>query len=961
MPAITQILRARQRRKKKYNATTVRRSGLGCAMAISILSTVTFVAITIYFALLSRDLPAIETLPLLLQPPDGLLLQPTRFYDRDGQHILVELENPAIKERSYVSLGDKETLPQELIATTIAILDPNFWNHSGFNIPDRQSAAPKTLAQRLAQDLLLWNEQPGLRRDMRETVLAAQMTHKFGREQVLEWYLNSAYYGNMVYGAASAAEVYFGKTVDEINLTEAAILASVAKSPTINPFDAPDVVIQRAEDIIESLHAQGMISADEQRSANTFEPTFQKPIQSEKNIAPAFTNLVWEQLSPLIPFQRLERGGFVITTTLDYDLQQQSICTTDIYLSQLSGIESSVVDCEAYRLLPAQAFSNNASSENLAANTIILDQLNGQILALVGETTPGLDPAHLPGHAPGSLLTPFVYLTAFTRGFNPASMLWDIPTLFNEEINELANPATEFKGPIRLRQALANDYLVPALTTMIQIGAENVWRTIDQFNVTLSSPENTNSQIPECSSCQLLFSGGEVTLLEMVQAFGILGNQGIFAGFVNSHGESLELDSKTILRVSDTQGKEWLTDQNPEVQPIISAQLSYLMNHILSDESARWESLGHPNPLEIGRPVAVKLGQTSSGDDVWTIGYTPQLTVGVWLGKTDSFEGENLSPRIAAALWHAITKYASLDQPADVWRAPLGIITMVVCDPSGMLPSADCPTVVSDVFLSGHEPTQVDTLYRKYQINRETGRLATVFTPPELIEEHIFLMVPPEASQWAGQVGLETPPETYDVIYAPNPSPEAQISSPIIFDNLKGEIEIEGSAFGDDFVSYRVQVGQGLNPQNWLAISEDITTPIISGTLTSWDTTSLNGLYAIQLIVVRDEQKVDTTTIQATIDNTPPEVTIAYPEQNQSFEYQPANPITFQIQVSDNVGLNTVEYYLNEKLIEIQTQPPFAFPWEQSLGEHTLTIEVEDLAGNVSTKSINFHVMPHKH
>jgi membrane carboxypeptidase/penicillin-binding protein len=958
MPDITQILRARQRRQEKYDTTSIRRSGLGCAMLVSILTSVAFVAITILFSSLGRDLPSIENLPLLLLPPDGLLLKPTRFYDRDGQHILIELENPLIKERQYIPINGSETsLPEELIQATVATLDPSFWTHPGID----PFAKQPSITQHLAQDLLLWDEEAGLRRDLRGRILAIQITYQYGRQKVLEWYLNSAYYGNRIYGASSAAEVYFAKNVADLSLAEAAILASVADSPTINPFDAPDVVTERGNAVIEVMFAQELISEDERNAAKDETPIFREKPKSDEDIAPAFINLVWEQLAHLIPFQRLERGGFEVITTLDFDLQQQASCTTEIYISQIVGTQHSTDDCAAARLLPAQTLTSEVITQDLVSNTVILDPLNGQILAMVGDTTPGLDPAHLPGHAPGSLLTPFVYLTAFTRGFNPASLMWDIPTLFSEEINHTNNPGEKYLGPIRLRQALANDYLIPTLATMNQIGAENIWRTVDQFNISWSSQNTASTQNLECPDCQYLWSGGEVTLLEMSQAYGILSNQGNFVGLVNANQDNAALDSVTILRVSDTHGEEWLVNQVPDVQPVTSSQLAYLMNHILSDESARWESLGHPNPLEIGRPVAAKIGQTTSGEDSWTIGYTPQLVVGVWMGKADSLESGEVNPKNAAALWHAIMQYSTRDLPADTWQAPLGINTLTVCDPSGMLPSADCPAVVSEIFLSGHEPTQVDTLYRKYQINRETGRLATVFTPLELIEEKIFMLVPPEASQWAQQVGLETPPETYDVIYTPNPSPQAQITFPQIFSNLKGEVNIEGSAFGEDFVSYRLQVGKGLNPQNWLAISEDITSPVIDGLLTAWDTTQLDGLYAVKLIIVRADQKVETTTIQVTVDNQPPEIAIAYPEANQVFEFQQGVPITFQIQVADNLGLELVEYILDNTVIDTQSQPPFALPWLPMLGEHTMSIRAKDLAGNENTQSLEFHIREPKH
>ena len=169
-------------------------------------------------------------------------------------------------------------------------------------------------------------------------------------------------------------------------------------------------------------------------------------------------------------------------------------------------------------------------------------------------------------------------------------------------------------------------------------------------------------------------------------------------------------------------------------------------------------------------------------------------------------------------------------------------------------------------------------------------------------------------------------------------------------------MSIQGNALGTDFRSYRLQVGEGLNPQNWLAITDEITTPVSNGHLGSWDTSGFNGLYAIQLIVVRSEQRVDTDTIQVTIDNQPPDVSIPYPEDGQTFDYQASVPITFQIQVSDNLGLALVEYHINDILIETQTQPPFAFPWLPEIGKHTLLVKAYDLAGNQISNSVAFSV-----
>jgi hypothetical protein len=249
-----------------------------------------------------------------------------------------------------------------------------------------------------------------------------------------------------------------------------------------------------------------------------------------------------------------------------------------------------------------------------------------------------------------------------------------------------------------------------------------------------------------------------------------------------------------------------------------------------------------------------------------------------------------------------------------------------------MLPTRDCPLIVNEVFLSGHEPTQLDTLYRAYQVNRETGRLATVFTPPELIEERIYLIVPPDAMSWAQESGFLTPPQSYDAIHAPTPPPDAQITRPAMFTAVAGEVTIEGSASGNEFVSYRLQVGEGLNPKSWFVIGDDIATPADHDVLGIWDTSSLNGLYAIQLIVVREQQHVDTTTIQVTID------------------------ITFQVQATDNLQIEQVSFYIDEQLTATQNQPPFALPWSTRIGTHRLRVEATDLAGNRHQDEIVFTI-----
>jgi membrane carboxypeptidase/penicillin-binding protein len=966
MPSVPQIIKIRQSRHHKERELLTSRHGLGISFTFMLLVALILIAVPLIYANLIQDLPSLETLPLLVEPPDGLLLRPTQFYDRSGQHVLLDVQNPAVDQRRYLpfsSAENGEKLSSALVDATIAIVDPTFWDHPGYSMEGLQEGRSTTIAQRLVAELLMGNETPGLRRALRERLLAWQITQNYGREKVIEWYLNSVYYGNLAYGADAAAQVYFGKSAADLDLAEAAILTVAAESPAVNPHDAPEEARKRMGVVLEAMLSQKLINAEEAEMAQNEQLQFRPPVQVENQLAPAYTNLVWEQLADHFDLALLERGGYRIITTLDYELQIQADCAVKVHLARLKGqpANDTTIDgsqCQAARLLPTLPQSQ-APPTGLAANVVVLDPLTGQILAMVGDSQQGLDPAHLPGRPPGSMLTPFIYLTAFTRGFSPASLVWDIPLEQFDFTTNILNPETEFQGPMRLRTALANDYLSPAIQTMLQIGPESIWRTTQQVGLNSLAAEST-AMPSACQGCELLFTGGEVTLLKLVQAYSTFANQGLLVGNpqAGTEGEPLRpLDAITLMNVSTIHGEQELVASAPESRPVITPQLAYLITHILSDESAHWRSLGHPNPLEIGRTAGVKMGTTANQQDTWTLGFTPQLVIGVWAGveAADSPGAGPVSPLVSAALWHAIIQYATRNLPPTEWQMPAGISTIEVCDPSGMLPTRYCPTVVSEIFLNGTEPSQYDTLYQAFQINRETGRLATVFTPPELIDERVYMIIPAIASAWASQSELATPPKAYDVITQPEGAADANIELPEIFANVKGDVAIRGTASGEDFISYRLQVGQGLNPQSWIQISEDIESPVENGILATWETSDLNGLYAVQLIVLRASQRVDTITIQVTVDNESPQVSIPYPEAGQFFTEDP-DRITFQAQASDNIGLAAVEFYVNDQLVIRQTQPPFAIPWQASTGRFTLKVVAIDFAGNESEASVEFAV-----
>jgi hypothetical protein len=312
---------------------------------------------------------------------------------------------------------------------------------------------------------------------------------------------------------------------------------------------------------------------------------------------------------------------------------------------------------------------------------------------------------------------------------------------------------------------------------------------------------------------------------------------------------------------------------------------------------------------------------------------------------------------MSAGLWHAVMQYASSQMPVQDFPIPTGINVVQVCDPSGMLPSPLCPAVVQEVFLSGNEPAQIDNLYQKYSINRETGLLATIFTPSDMVEEKVYLVVPPEAAAWAKEAGLPMPPDTYDNIFAPPPSSgDVQFTKPQMFDQVGGVIKLMGSAQGDSFSYYRLQVGKGLNPQQWIQIGEDVNNSVNEELLGTWDTTGLEGLYVVKLLVVRQDQRVDQAILQVTIDNTKPQVEILAPKEDELFTYQQSETIVMNVSASDNLILERVEFYVDDTLESTLLEPPFIILWPAQMGGHTLEVKVYDLAGNQNEAAISFTV-----
>lgn len=960
MANLLPILRNRRRRQAAARRSPLVPLAWTMTFIFSAAIAIAVIGAALGLFVVNRDVPPLETLPRLIEPPYGLIYHPTEIFDRSGKNLLIRLENPAAKDKQYLLFDDEksEHLPPILGEAAVATTDADFWTHPGVTRLSLTSPRPLTIAERLVDQFLLADQPPGLLKTIRQKWLALLITGRYGRQRILEWYLNSANYGRLAYGADAAARVYLGKPASRLNLAEIALLAALTQAPALNPIDSPDAAIERQQGIIHLLREKGIITPSESETALETRMSFQEPLDWPYSHAAVFTQYAIRQLVDLMGWERLERGGMDIITTLDVAIQSQAACLTQTHLNHMKGTGAGAVrevnTCEAARLLPTLPSSSDVNSaQDLAADLAVLDVRTGQILALHAQHPPVWESSIQEGRPAGSLLTPLVYLAGFTRGYTPATLVWDVPQ--SNPASPIPHYEKTYDGPLRLRNALANDILAPAAEIFSQIGSEEISRHFQQLGITPSEMENDH---PE----KIIWEGGRFRLIELLHAYAAIANQGFLAGqYFAGPGEyrntqyPAPLKPNAILSVTDIDNQVWLDWSAPQTKAVLSPELAYLVTNILGDEPARWKSFGHPNPLEIDRPAGVKIGRTNSGEDAWTIGYTPGLAAAVWIGVQ---EGQEKLPAMAAApLWNAIMRYANQDAPVT-WMPPQGVHAVQVCDPSGMLPTTHCPNIVREVFLRGTEPAQKDTLFYPVQVDVETGRLATTYTDLDAIDDKTYMRFPDKASSWAIQAGLSFPPAVYDTLVFPgSQAADVRIERPDRYDYVRGLVEISGTAAIDDFASYHIKAGRGLNPSEWLNIGEPGRTPIRAGKLAEWDTRGLNGTYVLELMVEDGQKRITTSSQLVTVDNKPPIMDIEYPSQGQVIEISTGEDLVFQVSAADEIGIASLSFSIGEREIRTIRQPPYVCPWRGKPGSYTLAVQATDLAGNIREKRITFVIL----
>lgn len=621
----------------------------------------------------------------------------TQIFDRNG-NLLYEIY--ADQNRTPVKI---DSLPPHVLQATISIEDKNFYRHLGVDLSGIARAAYKnfsgerleggsTITQQLIKMTLL-NPKRTLARKIREALLAIATELIYSKKQILEMYLNHAPYGGTAYGIEQAAKLYFDKSAKDLSLSEASLLAGLPQAPTTySPFGIhPENAKDRQLSVLRRMREDGYITSKLEEQAASAELTF-----SSSNIsieAPHFVLWVKDLLEKQFGQKTVELEGLRVTTTLDLSTQNMAQLAVTTEVDKLSSLR----------------VGNGAA--------LVTNPQTGEILAMVGskdyfgKNNDGNVNITIRSRQPGSSIKPIMYASGFSTGkFTPSTMWIDTPTCFkvpNQPDYCPKNYDGQSHGPVQARYALGNSYNIPAVKSLSYIGLEDMIATASAMGISTFTD-------PSRYGLSLTLGGGEVTMLDMATAFGTLANNG------------MNIPLNPFLKIEDYRGKIFF--QGPENNSVraIPAPAAYLISHILSDNNARTAAFGPTSKLVIpNQVVSVKTGTTNDLRDNWTLGYTPERLVAVWVGNNNNKPmNQALVSGVtgAAPIWHQIMSQILKDRKPSWPEKPDGIVSKDVCVLTGLLPTPEnlCDTR-QELFWDQHLPQNNIAVNRDIWIRKDTG------------------------------------------------------------------------------------------------------------------------------------------------------------------------------------------------------------------------------------------------
>lgn len=736
---------------------------MGSFLAVFILG------IAITFAVVVRELP--NPKQLSNRPID----QSTKIVDRNGNLI-------------YNFFGDQnrtlltaDQISDNIKDATVALEDATFYEHSGFALKGISRAVVcrvtkscvagggSTITQQYVKLALLNDTSQTLTRKIKDLFLAIEVEQVYSKEEILTGYLNEISYGGNIYGIEAASQSYFGKTAKDLSLAEAATLASIPQRPAYySPYGSHlDALFARKDYTLDRMASVGMITQEEADAAKKEAPNVENPNFTKKQglIAPHFAFYVRQQLLAFMEGDsqqaelKLDTAGYTVTTSLDLETQKLA--------------ESIVTD-----MGPAVVKDWGASNAALTA----VDPKTGEVIAMVGSIDYTDSKSGNTNFAnallqPGSSFKPIVYATAFDKDHkhSPASITYDLQTDFGGGYIP-QNYNGKFNGPVTNRNALAQSLNIPAVKNLALVGVSDAIATAEKLGISSLTAK------PGDYGLSLVLGAGEVRPVEMANAYGAFSNGGIHH------------DLRPILKI-EKDGKVIKDFTQDEGTQVIEPQVAYQITSILSDNNARTPVFGSKSKLTLAdRPVAAKSGTTNSNRDGWTVGFTPQISVAVWVGNNEA--GKTMKKGadgsvVAAPIWNRFMREYLKGKPVEQFARPDGLTELTVDKLSGKLPNDQSPPDqrITDIFAEWQIPKESDDVHIKVQIDKTTGKLATALTPADNIETRYYIRVHSEmpdnpnwegpVQAWAQQNGAsDKPPTETDDVHTEANRPTIKITTP---------------------------------------------------------------------------------------------------------------------------------------------------------------------------------------
>lgn len=652
---------------------------------------------------------------------DLKIAQSTKIYDRTGKIILWDIHSDI--QRTLVPLAD---ISRHVKNATIAIEDSSFYQHKGIDVfgvlratlvnlkSGQLSQGGSTISQQLVKNMLLTADKTFARK-IKEIILTLKIEKKLSKDKILELYLNEIPYGGSNYGVEAASRNFFGKKSSDINLAEAAYLASLTKAPTYySPYGNHQEELARRKDLVlNKMAALGFVSPEETEAAKKEKVVFINKGQNSVK-APHFSVYIRSYLEEKYGQDLVEQGGLRVITTINYPLQEKA------------------------EQIAAKYAKENKEKFNATNNSIVaIDPKTGQILAMVGSKDyfnredQGNFNVALAHRQPGSAIKPFVYAKAFERGYSPDTVVFDVQTEFNPSCLDKyllsitassSLPADEassssdlsadeaecympenydnnYRGPVTLRSALAQSINIPSVKTLYLAGLRDSLDLMREMGISSLTE-------PDRYGLTLVLGGGEVSLLELTGAYSVFANNGVRNPPVG------------LLRVED-KNRNVLEEYRDNSKQVLDKNVALTITDVLSDNKARAPAFGENSPLYFpDRPVAAKTGTTNDYRDAWVVGYTPNLAVGAWFGNNDNAPMEKMvAGFIVAPMWNEFLTETFKDLPREDFEKPQ-------------------KTKRNKPFLNGEWLGG-----QTYLVDKISGKLATEFTPPELVQEKILTQI----------------------------------------------------------------------------------------------------------------------------------------------------------------------------------------------------------------------------